>query len=645
MKNDAGLKSMTDRVLVSRYGGIYVFLSVYMALSFVLRLILMGLSWDKLDVSFLGLGYSFGVGFLFDLVSGLALTIPGVLLAGFFSDKKYRSATSRRLNQMFYVVVIFGLLFNMVAQVAFWDEFGVRYNFIAVDYLIYTNEVLHNIWESYPIVGIVAGLFGLAMLIFWMTRRCYIKTFDSYSTLGSRLRTGLILCALPLLGLWLVNPQWSERSKNQYLNELSKNGMYCFVNAFSANSLNYNRFYLTEDLAKVFPLLKEQLGTAHTKWVGDEKNPYDLTREITHGGEEKRYNVMLVVVESLSGRFLKRFGNQANLTPHLDRIMDESLAFTRFYATGTRTTRGLEAITLSLPPTPGRSLVKRPDNGNLFNMSTVFGKRGYDCRFLYGGNAFFDNMEAFFSGNGFEVIDNQVLSDKEITFSTAWGACDEDMFHRAIKEGDRSYAAGKPFFSLIMTTSNHRPYTYPQKIDIPSGQGRGGAVKYTDYAIHQLLEEAKGKAWFKNTLFVIVADHCANSAGKVEVPLNKYHIPFMIYGPDLVVPGVVDKLGSQIDLAPTLFGLLNFSYRTKFFGRDLLGEGVGRALVGNYQKIGLLVDGDLSLLLPNKKARQYHWDGAEQKLAGSVDRDLLLRTISYYQSAAYVLEHDGYDAE
>ena len=144
----------------------------------------------------------------------------------------------------------------------------------------------------------------------------------------------------------------------------------------------------------------------------------------------------------------------------------------------------MEALTLALPPTPGRSLIKRPRNENLFTLGSVFRSRGYDTAFIYGGFGYFDNMNYFFGNNGYRVID-RTSPGADITFANVWGACDEDLFRWTMREADASFAANKPFHFFVMTTSNHRPFTYPEgKIDLPSKEsGRSGAVKYSDFAI------------------------------------------------------------------------------------------------------------------------------------------------------------------
>jgi phosphoglycerol transferase MdoB-like AlkP superfamily enzyme len=241
-------------------------------------------------------------------------------------------------------------------------------------------------------------------------------------------------------------------------------------------------------------------------------------------------------------------------------------------------------------------------------------------------------------------VDGGDFKPDEITFSNAWGVCDGDLYRRVLKECDRSDAAGKPFLSVIMTTSNHRPFTHAHVDGIPDDT-RKGARQYTDYAIGRLIAEARSKPWFDRTVFVILADHCAASAGKSDVTVGEYHIPLLIYAPKLFESRTVDALASQMDLAPTLLGLLNFSYTSKFFGRDVLEGGRGRAPLGNYEKVGLFADGMLELLLPMRKAQTFAVDDAGNQTEAPLDEALLHDTMAYYQSASYLLRNHLYTPE
>jgi phosphoglycerol transferase MdoB-like AlkP superfamily enzyme len=277
----------------------------------------------------------------------------------------------------------------------------------------------------------------------------------------------------------------------------------------------------------------------------------------------------------------------------------------------------------------------------MFGMGWIFKEKGYENKFIYAGHGYFDNMNEYFSNNGFEIVDRVSFAKDEITFANVWGVCDEDLFDKSIKEADNSYAKKQPFFSFIMTTSNHRPYTYPDnKIDIPSHSGRKGGVKYTDYAVDAFLKKASQKPWFDNTLFVFVADHNGGSAGKNELPLYRYKIPFIVYAPKLIKPQNITKLSSQIDLAPTLFALMNWSYKSKFYGQDILSDEFSpRALIGNYQKLGLYRGDKLTILLPNATVREFKVEELNlkdnrYKEIEPIQKDID-NTITYYQSASY----------
>lgn len=625
------------RCLRSRFGSLLVFGLVFLAVSLILRTVLLVHSAGNISFTFPTLAKMYLMGLLFDVLTWLCLVLPVAVLLVLLPDRVLRWKPVRIAAVVVYSLAVFGVLFDSAAEWFFWDEFGHRFNFIAVDYLVYTQELVGNIWESYPVVPVILGIVALAAAVVLATRKLLLWSYDSTSTFPRRLGLGAGFLVVPVLTVLLVRPSLADVSGNHYVNELSKNGCYSMFAAFFENIIEYKDFYPTADEKEVFARLRELVRTDNSRFVDDEA--FSIARTITCPGEEKRYNVMVVVVESLSTEFLGAFGNPKGLTPRLDAVAGESLVFRNLYASGTRTDRGLEAITLSIPPTPGRSVLKRANNAHMFTLGSVLQQRGYHTRFIYGGLSYFDNMNAFFGGNGFEIIDGPLFPAAEVTFKNAWGLCDEDVLRRAVGEADKSFAQGKPFLSIIMTTSNHRPYTYPQKIDIPSGSGRDGAIKYTDYAIGDFLDQARSRPWFSDTIFVIVADHCANVAGRAEVPVARYHIPLLVYCPAHVQPGQVDALCSQIDLAPTILGLLNVSYVSRFYGKDVLREDPKRALLGNYQKLGLLTENTLTLLEPNRKRKAYRVDGDDNQAPTAVDKTLVRDAISYYQSASYLLEH------
>ena len=560
----------------------------------------------------------------------------------------------KQIRLVLYCVAIFIFVLvivqNAISEFFFWNEFGVRYNFIAVDYLIYTNTVIGNIMESYPVVPLFIGI-GLLTALFTYFIVIHTKPFlynlPSFSDKIKGLIIYVVLFVISVQVIPFLAEQ--EKSSNVFTNELQADGLYKFYVAFMTNELDYHKFYKTLPDAEAFAILKNQLPGISNQTT---------LRSIKSDSAAIRKNVVLITIESYSAEYLKEFANEKKLTPFLDSIAKESLQFTNLYAVGNRTVRGLEAVTLCLPPSAAESVVKRTDNKEKFSTGSIFKQKGYTLKYMYGGDAYFDNMGDFFGGNGYDIIDKKSFAPEEISFSNIWGVCDEDMYRKAIKVMNSEAKKNKPFFNHIMTVSNHRPFTYPEgKIDIsPKIKSRDGGVKYTDYALKQFFAMASKQSWFKNTVFVILADHCASSSGKTELPMDKYHIPAMIYAPGFIPAKEDTILMSQIDIMPTLFGLLNFSYQSKFYGQDVFSpEYKPRAFVATYQDLGLIKDNVLTIISPVKKVKQFQLISQpnpklkrgfnlfyEEKPLTKMREDLVNETISYYQTSAYLLKNKKY---
>ena len=582
----------------------------------------------------------FGIGLLYDLGFIAYAALPMGLYLLLCPPALWRRRGHRWLLQGLLTVSLFAMLFTSVAEWLFWDEFGVRFNFIAVDYLVYSDEVLNNLLESYPIGTLLSILAVLAIALSFALRKPFNAALDApLPPLRGRLLNALGLLIVAGLSLQLLS-QDSPRAQggNAYQNELASNGPYQFFAAFRNNELDYPQFYSSLPPAIVAKQIRAELSEPNAHFIGED--PQDIRRMIDNPGTVRKPNIVLVTIESFSAKYMGSNGDARNLTPNLDALRKQSLYFNNFYATGTRTDRGLEAITLAIPPTPGRSIVKRVGRESGFaSLGQQLNAVGYDSVFVYGGRGYFDNMNAFFSGNGYRVVDQSSVDESEIHFKNAWGMADEDLYKQTLKLADADYAKQQPFLLQLMTTSNHRPYTYPDnRIDIKSGNGRDGAVKYTDYAIGQFLDQARQKPWFDNTIFVFVADHTAGSAGKEDLPISNYQIPLFIYAPKLIDARETAQLASQIDLAPTLLGLLNLDYQSTFFGRNLLQDNPlpPRVVVGNYQHLGLFDGKNLAILSPRQGLRRHDDALTESRESRATASDpLIVRAITYYQTASY----------
>jgi len=635
---------MFKKLSQHRFGPLAVLFLLVTGLSLVTRLVLLILSWSNLDHNPLYLLGVFIIGFFYDVVVWGFFAIPVAGYCWLMKDSWYqRKAQQIPLFLLFFLITLI-LVLNAGAEIVFWQEFNVRFNFIAVDYLVYTNEVLGNIWESYNIPAIGSGVLLLTGLLLFIFRKKITASQQVSMRFGRRSKFFFLFLLFPLAGYFLVNNRYKGISDNNYINELAGNGIYEFGTAYWNNEIDYNRFYAVQSDSANMAILRSRLQAPNAVFSDD---PLSIERQIRNDSPQHRLNVVMISVESLSGDYMAHFGNRLGITPFLDSLIPESLFFENFYASGTRTVRGLEALSLAIPPTPGQSVVRRPGNEDMFTMGSVLRSKGYDVRYIYGGNSFFDNMGYYFSHNDYTVLDKRDIPDSLVNHTTAWGVDDEAAFNYALQQCDKSHLSGKLFFSHIMTVSNHRPYTYPEgRIDIsPSHQSVEGAVKYTDYAINHFLREASKKPWFNNTLFVVVSDHCSKSAGKTDLPANRYHIPCFIYAPQLIKSGIEKRMVSQIDLAPTILGLMNLDYKSRFLGYDIFRTPVSndRVFISTYQDMGFLKNGQLVILSPRQAVKMYKanlFTGVNDPipLSDSLQRE----AIAWYQGANYLLRSGKY---
>lgn len=568
--------------------------------------------------------YGIAFGALHDFYTVFFVLILPFLLFFLPSDKFLKSIIGKIYT--FFILYVYSslLVFNAFAEYFFWEEFSSRFNFIAVDYLIYTNEVIQNIVESYPLFWLFMAVFVLAFVIAlaaWTFLKKRLDRAKTGSGIFSRLGQFCCFIAIAVGSYFVFNP--SDRSENRYWNEYAKNGLYELFSAYLHNQLDFMQFYKTIDRDLAYSIVKNDLEPNMAQVMP----AHSIVRKVYGREDETKPNIVIVIIESLSS------GKYLDARPFLTSLEKQSLNFTNLRSTGTRTVRGLEAIMLSIPPTPGNSIVRRPDNHDLYSLATPFKERGYSLDFIYGGIGFFDNMNDFFEGLGFNVNDKLDFAPENKTFSNAWGQCDGDSYSESIRLADKSYAENKPFMQVVLTTSNHRPFTFPENtIDMPQGT-REAAIRYTDYAIEEFLNKAKEKPWFEDTIFVFMGDHPSSIAGKTEVPAKAYGIVGMIYSPKYVAPKQIDVLCSQIDLAPTLLNIVGFDYTSPFFGKDVftLSEESGRTWVSTYQLLGFADNEYLAVLDPEKNVKLTKYKPEES--TPEKEKAFIDKTIAYYQVA------------
>jgi len=566
-----------------------------------------------LRVFLLGLGY--------DLQVAAYVTVALIPLVALTPNAAFRRRWFRRLL-IGYVGVALTLVFMLVIIDAYFFAYydANRLNYLVTDYLACFGEIAQTIWRTYPVIWL--GLLTLVVFggTLWCVRRfCFAGPFP-HRRLGGRLIYAVVLSAMACLAArgggndgWAPDNAMAYFSSNNVVCQLSLNPTVtlgtAIVQYYSENDADSIPIDLPAlDLAEGARRVRQALTDDRAIFGGHPGNP--LWRTVHTGRPRRRPNVVMIVMESFADDNIGAMGcpRDASRTPFFDGIAEEGLLFTRMYAAGHRTSRGLAGVLCGFPDIGGKSILQRPRTQGthraFLSVAGLLGDRDYETVFLYGGRAFFDNMGRFFRCNGFDrVIDQQDMPAG--ASEGTWGACDHVLFDRAHEAFGAMAAKGEePFFAVVLTSSNHSPYEYPAGL-IEAIEGdddatrRANAIRYADWSMERFFEKARrDDTYFDNTLFILVADHGQRPFNaEYLVDVNGYRIPCLFYAPgmpELLAPGRVDIACSQTDVAPTLLGLLGGSYAHCMFGRDVLhvaatnSQDPGFALLQEYGRLALV---------------------------------------------------------
>jgi phosphoglycerol transferase MdoB-like AlkP superfamily enzyme len=471
------------------------------------------------------------------------------------------------------------IVFMELSSPQFIMQFDVRPNRLFIEYLSYPSEVIATLWHGFRI-ALVLGV-GFTIFLGIVIYRL-LKAASANVASWRPLKLLLIWPLLVVLVAFQIRSTTSHRPANPALfalsgdsmvNSLIINSPWSVLDALNSisNEAKSSEIYGKYPREKVFPTVKSAPWLNGLQFTSEELPT--LHKQIAVNQRERPLNLVIVLEESLGATFVQSLGGLP-VTPELEKLKKEGWWFDQLYATGTRSVRGIEAVVAGYPPTPARSVVKLSlAQQNFYTLALGLGQQGYHTEFVYGGEAHFDNMRSFFTGNGFQkVVDRR---DMNPVFEGSWGASDEDLFNKSLERLKLLHAAKKPFFSLIFSSSNHEPFQFPDgRIDLHDTEKQtvNNAVKYADYALGRFIAEAKKQDYWKDTVFLIVADHDNRVYGDSLVPIKKFHIPGLILGAD-VQPKQIKAIASQIDLAPTLLSMIGVSSEHPMIGRDFAREG------------------------------------------------------------------------
>ena len=576
-----------------------------------------------------------GTALLFDvLVQGIRADIIVVSLFLVVPVLLIPLASVRGLNKVWFqfsylwcLLALVLLVFMELATPAFIMQYDVRPNRLFVEYLKYPKEVLSTLWFGFrwPLVfGLLATL-----ALTWLMRRifragkCSLNRWSVFKSLG-------LWCLALLLLFAGIRSTTDHRPANPAIFAITSDSMVNSLVLSSAYSVLYALYNLKHEAhsSEIYgklptnQMLQQSLDWPWLKSYNFTNPEYPTAHwQQALVKRTKPLNLVIVLQESLGATFVQSLDGVA-VTPELEKLKQQGIWFENLYATGTRSVRGIEAVVAGFPPTPAQSTVKLSNSQQHFTtLASILKNQGYQTQFIYGGEAHFDNMRSFFTGNGVEQIVDQSQMQNPV-FTGSWGASDEDLFATAHQQLTALHQQDKPFFSLIFTSSNHEPFEFPDgRIELneePKARVNN-AVKYADWAMGQFFEKAKQSAYWQDTLFLIVADHDNRVYGDNLIPVEKFHIPGLILGADTKA-ALLKPLASQIDLAPTLLSMMGVSSCHTMTGRDFMLDSTspGRALLQFENYFALMQQGtglqELVILKPDGNSIKGQYQPKEQKL-------------------------------
>lgn len=530
----------------------------------------------------------------FDIAVLCYLLLPFIIVAHLPKIGLAESGRNRRRFVRVFVPIVAVMTFLLLAEYEFFHEFQTRYNQLAFDYLEHGKTVGGMLWYNYPVIRYVllcAGITGLLWLaIRFLLKRCFRS--DGVTTWKD---AWVLAVLVPLMvigmrgGLQGEPLRWGNActSNNEFLNQMGLNGLFALGYAakdhFRIKSLHGTWTHRTSP-AEARGIARELVMGAGDKLIKpDERTLLRLNARgaasVTLHKGKRTPNVVLVIMESMSARFLGAAGAPRDFMPHLSSIAREGILFDRALSSGTHTHQGVFTTLTGFPNLPGHETIMDQMAGNqkFATLPTLLKKRGYQTLFLYNGDFSWDNMRGFFRKQGMDTFIGGKDFPPTVARDKVWGVSDADVFARANEEFARAHETG-PFFGLVLTLSNHAPFQVPMPPGYAPTTGMGDldrrldAVRYADWAIGRFIEDARKLPYFDDTLFVFVGDHGFHvNPVLTEVHLLYHHVPLIFFAPKLLSRSglVVHEVAGQTNVVPTVLGLLDLKLPNGAWARDL----------------------------------------------------------------------------
>jgi phosphoglycerol transferase MdoB-like AlkP superfamily enzyme len=484
----------------------------------------------------------------------------------------------RKATMIWVTVLVAIVMMASAANTPYFDYFGKNINSSIFQWFGYPGTTMGMILQE-KTYWIHIGLYIVLVVIYILLMRWLNKFFNRligqtempfFSIFLRRMAISLPLIALCIFGIrgrTGYNPiKISEAyyCDDPFLNQLGINPAFNLLTSSMDDMRPENRELGLMPTNEAITFVRSDLG------ITDKIDSTDILRryiKATRRGTKP--NVVFILMESMSASLLNTFGGQPGLTPQLDSLYHHSLAFTNFFSAGIHTNHGITASLYSFPAIMFRNLMKGTVTPQRHGIPTVLKQEGYHNMFFMTHEAQYDNMKAFLTTNGYDDIYSQETYPKDSVVNS-FGVSDHFEFNFALAKIDNEARRHRPFMATILTISNHPPYIIPPYFKPKTKDPETQIVEYADWSIKDFIHKAYRRPWFKNTIFVILADHGKRvGTSEAELQPSYNHIPLIIFGRG--VPTFLYKgLATQVDIMPTLLGLMGMSYSYDGFGYDLM---------------------------------------------------------------------------
>lgn len=573
------------------------------------RIILFITNWEKVfdsdgTINWANVLLSFVMGLRFDIVvSGYLLIINFFILSLLDLIGRNSKAVIKILLYFLMIVISLALLLS-AADIPYFNHFYARISITALQWIDSPAFVINMILQE-PTYYLMIFPLIIVLIIFYKILK---RIFEAHTTNNSNKPSIMlhIVFSIIFLALMLVGIRGRIEIKspirvgtayfcnNSFLNQAGLNPVFTFITSY-LDKINPRNQYLT--------LINDDLAIQNVQnYFNIRSNDFDspIARRVYPDSiSSKKPNVVVVIMENMSAAKMSRYGNPDNLTPFLDSLAHNSLCFDNIYTAGIHTYNGVFSTLFSFPALSSQHPMKGSNMLKYNGIASTLKDFDYHTSYFTTHDGQFDNIEGFLLHNSFDKVYAKDEYPAEKILSTL-GVPDDYLFEFASSRFDEIYSQNNPFLSVIMTASDHGPYIIPEYFKPKSSEIKKQIVEYADWSINKFITNASRKAWFENTIFVFIADHGTAISPIYEIPLNYHHSPLIIYAPQIIKePKIFSQIGGQIDVFPTIMGLLKFSYLNNTLGVDLLKEQRPYIYFSADDKIGVLND-SLYLIINNQ---------------------------------------------